>query len=118
MHVASDANRRQYKNAICMEIFYVVIYTGILYLSYWQPLQLAGRARIPLIPAHSVSKTRVNALVLGKASRGYALADALGEHGVQNRRPSVFQFKGAIKWLSPDPPQTNPKYLATAWRSC
>jgi hypothetical protein len=36
---------RQDKNAICMEIFYVVISARRLYLSFWQPLQLAGRAR-------------------------------------------------------------------------
>jgi hypothetical protein len=56
---------RQDKNAICMEIFCVVIPARRLYLSYWRPLEIAGRGRIPLIPAHSASKTRVNALVLG-----------------------------------------------------
>jgi hypothetical protein len=65
VHIASDANRVKIKMRFVWKFFCVVIPARRLYLSYWRPLEIAGRGRIPLIPAHSASKTRVNALVLG-----------------------------------------------------
>jgi hypothetical protein len=31
---------------------------------------------------------------------------------------SDFQFEGGIKWLNPNPPQTNTKFLATVSPGC